>query len=124
MEPNTVQIGGDHYKGDYQHWDMVCDTNLHYLLACATKYVVRYEHKNGVEDLRKAIHFISKAKDKGINPHMPMGPVVRLVSDLPDSSKTIIYNICLGQHYLAIGMLSQLISEIECGATPAYVDQG
>ena len=66
MEANEYQIGGNHYQGEYQHWDFVCDTDLHYLLGCATKYIARWRKKNGIQDLRKASHYLTKAEDRGI----------------------------------------------------------
>mgnify|MGYP003639067901 CR=1 FL=1 len=63
-----MQVGGDHYKSDYQHWDFVCDTGLHYLLACATKYISRWRKKNGIEDLKKSLHYINKAESRAIKP--------------------------------------------------------
>lgn len=57
---NARQVGGDHYASEYQHWDFVCDTNMHYLLGCATKYVSRWRKKGGKEDLKKAIHYLEK----------------------------------------------------------------
>lgn len=69
MEPNDIQIGGDHYRKEYQHWDLVCDTNMPYLLGCATKYIARHHGKNGIEDLRKSIHYVQKAEDRGV--YMP-----------------------------------------------------
>lgn len=68
MDANDKQIGGEHYKGrPYEHWDWVCDIDLHYLLACATKYVFRWRSKNGVQDLDKAVHFLEKAMER----HLP-----------------------------------------------------
>lgn len=65
--PNDTQVGGGHYKRKaFQHWDMVCDTVMPYLLACATKYVSRWDDKNGAQDIEKAIHYLIKAKDKNI----------------------------------------------------------
>ena len=66
MEPNDYQVGGRHYKVDYEHWDFVHDTQLPYVLGCATKYIFRWRSKNGVEDLKKALHYISKAEDLGL----------------------------------------------------------
>jgi len=63
METNEYQIGGNHYAGDYQHWDWVVDNEMNYLLGCATKYIIRWRKKNGLEDLRKAIHYITKAEE-------------------------------------------------------------
>lgn len=63
---NDYQVGGRHYEREYQHWDWVCDIQLHYLLGCASKYVVRHRHKNGEEDLRKALHYLDKALERGV----------------------------------------------------------
>jgi hypothetical protein len=60
-DPNSVQIGGSHYQAEYQHWDFVADLGLPYLTACASKYVTRYDKKNGKQDLLKAIHYLEKA---------------------------------------------------------------
>ena len=59
---NDIQHGGTHYRTEYQHWDLLPDMHYseEYYLGCATKYVTRYKKKNGIEDLRKAHHFISK----------------------------------------------------------------
>lgn len=59
---NDRQIGGEHYKqdGGQQHWDFVAKHQLNYFIGCATKYVSRWRKKGGVEDLRKAVHFIDK----------------------------------------------------------------
>jgi hypothetical protein len=57
------QEGGNHYKKvplEYQHWNLVIIHEWTYFQAQAIKYVMRYRDKGGVEDLRKAIHFIEK----------------------------------------------------------------
>ena len=63
MSANAIQIGGSHYNGDYQHWDWVSDCNIHYLMGCATKYVVRWRKKNGLQDLEKAKHYLMKMEE-------------------------------------------------------------
>jgi hypothetical protein len=60
VSANDVQIGGDHYKSEYQHWDFVEHLGLDYLQGCATKYISRWRKKNGVEDLKKSLHYIQK----------------------------------------------------------------
>lgn len=57
---NTKQIGGTHYKVAIQPWDYITTNNLGYLEGTAIKYLSRWRNKNGIEDLRKAIHFIEK----------------------------------------------------------------
>jgi Protein of unknwon function (DUF3310) len=59
---NDVQIGGDHYKkGRIQPWDYILANDIGYLEGTAIKYLTRWKYKNGVEDLKKARHFIDKA---------------------------------------------------------------
>lgn len=58
------QVGGTHYSKNgpaaMQHWDFIDDAAVPYLEGCATKYVVRWKGKNGIQDLRKAISYIQK----------------------------------------------------------------
>lgn len=59
---NEKQEGGNHYKkyGDLQPWDVVIKWNLGYLEGTALKYIARWRDKNGIEDIKKAIHFLEK----------------------------------------------------------------
>lgn len=41
-------------------WDYIVSNELGYLEGTAIKYLTRWRKKNGVEDLRKAVHFIEK----------------------------------------------------------------
>lgn len=53
------QVGGDHYKKmPIQPLEFIAKNNLDFFQGCVIKYILRYKDKNGVEDLRKAIHFI------------------------------------------------------------------
>ena len=67
------QVGGSHYrKTAYQHWDLVLDIQMGYLEAQATRYLTRWWRKgNGVEDLRKAEHYISKLLSVQDRVHAP-----------------------------------------------------
>lgn len=58
---NDIQHGGTHYKKmAIQPWDYIVSNNLGYLEGNAVKYLSRWREKNGVEDLKKAIHYIEK----------------------------------------------------------------
>lgn len=59
---NSKQEGGSHYKqyNNLQPWDVVLKWNLGYLEGTALKYIARHRDKNGVEDIKKAIHFLEK----------------------------------------------------------------
>lgn len=60
---NDIQIGGNHYKQfkGMEPWDVITGWELGYLEGTALKYISRWKHKNGVQDLEKAIHFLQKA---------------------------------------------------------------
>lgn len=57
--PLLGQVGGCHYAVlAIQPMTYALENNLNYAQANVVKYVTRYKAKNGVEDLRKAIHCI------------------------------------------------------------------
>lgn len=58
---NQIQHGGTHYKKcEIQPWDYIARNNIPYLEGSAIKYISRWRDKGGIEDLKKAIHFIEK----------------------------------------------------------------
>lgn len=66
---NSRQVAGTHYKGgEYQHWDFVANLGLNYFIAQTTKYLCRWRNKNGVEDLKKAQHYLQKFMELAGNP--------------------------------------------------------
>lgn len=54
------QVGGTHYQKKVQPWDYIVANGLGYLEGNIIKYVSRYKDKNGVQDLRKAAHYLEK----------------------------------------------------------------
>ena len=53
------QIGGDHYKQmAIQPAEYIHKNNLGFLEGTAIAYISRWRNKNGIEDLKKAIHTI------------------------------------------------------------------
>ena len=61
-DPNSYQVGGSHYQGEYtqQHWDYAWERQFDQFQYVITKYVERHKKKNGIEDLRKAQHYLAK----------------------------------------------------------------
>jgi hypothetical protein len=58
---NDMQVGGDHYMDRcIQPWDYIVSNDLGFLEGNIIKYVTRWKHKNGVDDLRKAQHYLAK----------------------------------------------------------------
>lgn len=60
MTASNKQIAGSHYQSSMQCWDFILANDLGYLEGTAIKYLTRFRKKNGVEDLKKAKHFIEK----------------------------------------------------------------
>lgn len=58
---NDMQVGGDHYMDrQIQPWDYIVSNDLGFLEGNIVKYVTRWKYKNGVDDLRKAQHYLAK----------------------------------------------------------------
>ena len=54
-----IQIGGSHYKDlEIQPIDYILGNSLGYAEGNVVKYVSRWRDKGGIEDLRKAKHYI------------------------------------------------------------------
>jgi len=52
------QVGGNHYKGmDIQPIEYIMANGMSYCAANIVKYASRAEMKNGVEDIKKIIHY-------------------------------------------------------------------
>lgn len=61
MSANNTQIGGDHYVNkSIQPWDFIAANGLGYFEGNIVKYVSRWRDKNGLDDLRKAQHYLDK----------------------------------------------------------------
>ena len=60
-DANHHQVSGDHYRlKSIQPWDYIAANGLGYFEGNVVKYVSRWREKGGVEDLRKARHYIDK----------------------------------------------------------------
>ena len=61
MNANDVQTGGNHYVlKAIQPCDFIIANNLGYLEGNIIKYVTRHKEKGGIEDLKKAQHYLQK----------------------------------------------------------------
>ena len=59
FKATSKQVGGDHYvKLRISPWEVIEANDLDYFQGNVIKYVMRYKDKNGIEDLRKAKHYI------------------------------------------------------------------
>lgn len=59
LEPQEVQIGGNHYKKlKIQPTEFIHANEIPFIEGNIIKYVIRHRDKNGIEDLKKARHYI------------------------------------------------------------------
>jgi hypothetical protein len=75
MSANEKQVGGKHYKTQYEHWDLCIVIPLGYLEGSSTKYVARWRKKGGIDDLHKAMHYLDKLMET--YPHNPVRKLIR-----------------------------------------------
>jgi hypothetical protein len=61
IRANEQQVGGAHYAVKaIQPWDYIIANDLGYLEGNVVKYVSRWKDKGGIEDLKKAQHYLQK----------------------------------------------------------------
>lgn len=58
MSALETQVGGDHYKLPIQPVEYIHRNGLGFCEGNVVKYVTRWRSKNGIQDLKKARHFI------------------------------------------------------------------
>ena len=64
-KPSDKQIGGSHYKDCViQPVDYIVKNNLDFLEGNVVKYITRHKTKNGIEDIRKVIHYAELILEK------------------------------------------------------------
>lgn len=59
MSALEIQEGGSHYKSmAIQPVEFITKNSIPYLEGNVIKYVSRHSAKNGIEDIKKAIHYL------------------------------------------------------------------
>jgi hypothetical protein len=53
-----------HYTQGIECWDYIVSHDMSYLEGNIVKYVTRYKHKNGLQDLKKAKQYLDKLIEK------------------------------------------------------------
>lgn len=82
MKANDKQIGGSHYETKaIQPWEameawMTKEAFQGFLQGNAIKYIARWKDKGGVEDLKKAAHYIEKLIETEIEAQPPIQSLI------------------------------------------------
>lgn len=100
MAANEKQIAGDHYKkyGDLQPWDVVIKWNLGYLEGTALKYIARWRDKGGIDDIKKAIHFLEKLVEIH-SPAANTNPTYAGITSKPEGGITQPMDLSYGERF-------------------------
>jgi hypothetical protein len=70
MSANKKQVSGSHYQTAIQPWDYIISNELGWCEGNVVKYVSRHKKKHGLDDLRKAQHYLEKLIEVETNAQM------------------------------------------------------
>jgi hypothetical protein len=59
-ESETTAKPSRYSQGSLEVWDAINQLNFNYMQGAVVKYISRYKHKNGAQDLKKAINYLVK----------------------------------------------------------------
>jgi hypothetical protein len=60
LESETTAKPTRYNTGDMEVWDAINGMGFNYMQGAVVKYIARYRHKNGIQDLKKAINYLTK----------------------------------------------------------------
>lgn len=126
---NSRQVGGNHYVGAIQHWDIAALYELGYYEGQITKYVARHAKKNKAQDVEKALHFLDKLIELHVRGKLPQhldypnlpgrdtngrNPVQAFCEDagLPNDETMVINKMCLWRTHVDLVRVRSLINSI------------
>lgn len=118
-----LQVGGDHYKKlAIQPVELIVNLHLDYFTGNIVKYVTRHRFKNGIDDIKKAIHYCELAiyysKYKNTS-KFGFTTTAKLVDKYAEKNyltlqeRNAIYYACTNSYKLAIETLNKIIKEYE-----------
>lgn len=120
---SVKQVGGTHYETTtgVQHWDLMEEFGVSYLEGVATKYLMRWKRKGGVEDLQKSISYLRKMDGRGTRHRIPHSILCQFLNDnqVPEVETVAIEHVLSDRYGTAasirfvIGLLDELIADTE-----------
>jgi hypothetical protein len=61
------QVAGTHYQKAIQPWDIISEWKLDFWEGNVVKYILRWKDKDGVQDLKKAKHYLEYLIERELN---------------------------------------------------------
>lgn len=63
----SKQVAGTHYQRAIQPWDIISEWELDFWEGNVLKYLLRWKFKDGVQDLKKAKHYLEYLIERNDN---------------------------------------------------------
>lgn len=114
------EVGGTHYADmKIEPIELICALDMDFIQGSIIKYVSRYKNKNGVEDLKKALHYCTIGFDypntnRKINLDRSKYLCIQeycMLNEFNDVIETAIANCCVGNFSACANEISRLIKE-------------
>lgn len=110
-DPLSYQVGGSHYKDlEYQPIEFFADVHIDFFRANIIKYLARWRKKGGVEDLKKARHYVQiyQAYEK-----LKWDAISRFVRQFPEDTKHAMLSVLYGVYGEAVSRIDRMIENAE-----------
>lgn len=110
------QVGGSHYMSlKMQPIELIVQSNLSFIQGCIIKYISRYEHKNGLQDIKKCIHYAQLAielNSTGPNFHsVGLGYTYCKTNEFSATQTNVIISTIQDDYYNVIRYCNQIIKQ-------------
>lgn len=123
---NEEQVGGTHYQSDYQHWDMSYDLHQNVFEQHISRYVTRAWKKDGLKDVKKAIHAVKKLQEVQEERRRLLLAYFE-ANNLDEKQRIILKALEEKKYDIVANWMELLRQDVEdsskCGPTTAYIDQ-
>ena len=117
MKATEIQIGGNHYKNmKMQPVKLFALTKCTAFQANIWKYITRYKHKNGKEDIEKAMHYAQLALELNCNGNLDIASGYHVAefcytNELSSTISAIVIDVANDNYKRVIDMCKNLIAK-------------
>lgn len=118
----SMQEGGSHYKHfTMQPIELIVEAKLSFIEGNIVKYIMRYKYKNGIEDIKKCIHYAMlaidlKAHGARFSKKLVLADQFCKINNASSYQNYIILHTIKGNWNLVISSCNQLIKDLQANA--------
>ena len=119
MINKNKEVGGSHYSDmKIEPIELITALRLNFVQGCIVKYISRYKSKNGVEDLRKALHYCSMRDIYGCADLYGVNAFALkcyfIINNISEEEQEIICSALTGEFERCGKLIEKLIDKIPC----------